>query len=93
MRQGADWIESLRRYHLIRATDGEVLRSAAEVGNLGWALGELAESSERRLAIKFQMMIQTFSALVVVMLGLVIFVATGAYFAPLVTLISELGKQ
>jgi protein transport protein HofC len=93
VRQGADWIESLGHYHLIRAADGEVLRSAAAVGNLGWALDELAESAERRLAIKFQMVIQTLFPLVVLMLGLVVFVTAVGYFAPLVTLISEISDR
>ncbi len=93
LRQGAEWIESLRRYRLIRAADGEVLRSAAAVGNLGWALDELAESTERRVAIKFQMVIQTLFPLVVLMLGVVVFVTAVGYFAPLVALISKLGDQ
>jgi type II secretory pathway component PulF len=93
VRQGSDWIESLCRYHLIRAADGEVLRSAAAVGNLGWALDELAESSERRLAIKFQMLVQSFFPLVVLMLGLVVFVTALGYFAPLVKIISEISDR
>jgi protein transport protein HofC len=93
VRQGSDWVESMWRYHLIRASDGEVLRSATAVGNLAWALNELAESSERRLAIKFQMVIQTLFPLVVTMLGLVVLVTAAGYFAPLVTLISEIGDR
>jgi type II secretory pathway component PulF len=93
VRQGSDWIESLMRHHLIRAADGEVIRSAAAVGNLGWALDELAESSERRLVIKFQMVIQTLFPVVVLLLGLVVFVAAAGYFAPLVTIISEIGER
>ena len=38
-------------HRLIRPTDADVLRSAAEVGNLAWALLELAETAERRLAV------------------------------------------
>ena len=90
MRQGADWIESLWRHRLIRATDAEVLASAAAVGNLGWALLELAETAERRLATRFQMVIQTLFPLVVVMLGMAVFVLAMAYFVPLVQLITEL---
>jgi len=93
VRQGADWIESLGRHRLIRPADAEVFRSAAAVGNLGWALDELAESSERRLAIKFQMLVQTFFPLVVLMLGLVVFVTALGFFAPLVKIISEIGDR
>lgn len=91
--QGADWIESLRHYRLIRSTDAEVLRSAAEVGNLGWALLELAETAERRLATRFQMTVQTVFPLVVIMLGASVFIMAMAYFVPLVALITELTRQ
>ncbi len=93
VRHGDDWIDSLRRHHLIRAADGEVLRAAAAVGNLGWALDELAETTERRLAIRFQMVIQTLFPLVVLMLGLVVFVTAVGYCAPLVTLISNIADR
>jgi type II secretory pathway component PulF len=91
--QGADWIESLRRHRLIRQADADVLASAAQVGNLAWALLELAETAERRLATRFQMAIQTLFPLVVVMLGMAVFVLVVAYFVPLVALITELTRQ
>jgi type II secretory pathway component PulF len=91
--QGADWIESLRYHHVIRRADADVLRSAAEVGNLAWALMELAESVERRLATRFQLMVQTLFPIVVVALGLLVFIMAVAYFLPLVTLITELTRQ
>ena len=87
---GADWIESLHRHRLIRVADAEVLASAAEVGNLSWALFELAESADRRLATRFQMVVQTLFPLVVVMLGMAVFILAMAYFVPLVQLITEL---
>jgi len=93
VRQGFDWVDSLWRYQLIREPDAEVLRSASAVGNLGWALDELAETAERKLAIKFQLVIQTLFPLVVIMLGLVVFVTALAYFAPLVKIISELSER
>jgi type II secretory pathway component PulF len=87
---GADWIESLVRYRLIRATEAEVLSSAAAVGNLAWALLELAETAERRLATRFQVVVQALFPLVVVMLGIVVFMIAAAYFLPLVVLINKL---
>ena len=70
VRQGVDWIQALWRHGLIRATDAEVLASAATVGNLGWALSELAETAERRLATRSQSLVQTLFPLVVVMVGM-----------------------
>jgi type II secretory pathway component PulF len=90
VRQGVDWIQALWRHGLIRAADAEVLDSAAAVGNLGWALSELAETTERRLATRFQAVVQTLFPLVVVMLGMVVFMLIVAYFLPLVQLIQRL---
>ena len=42
---------------MIRAADAAVLASAEAVGNLAWALAELAETAERRLATRFQLVI------------------------------------
>jgi len=90
VRQGVDWIQALWRHGLIRAADAEVLTSAAAVGNLGWALSELAETTERRLATRFRAMVQTLFPLVVVLLGMVVFFMAVAYFLPLVQLIKRL---
>ncbi|MFI5457912.1 MAG: type II secretion system F family protein [Isosphaerales bacterium] len=90
VRHGVDWIQALWRHGLIRAADAEVLASAAAVGNLGWALSELAETTERRLATRVQAMVQTLFPLVVVMLGMMVFFMAVAYFLPLVQLIKRL---
>ena len=90
VRQGVDWIQALWRHGLIRATDAEVLASAAAVGNLGWALSELAETAERRLATRSQALVQTLFPLVVLMVGMAVFFLSVAYFIPLVQLIGRL---
>jgi type II secretory pathway component PulF len=90
IRGGIDWIEALRRHHVIRTTDAAVLSSAESVGNLAWALAELAETAERRLTTSMQLVIQTIFPLVVLILGMVVFVLATAYFLPLVNLIQTL---
>ena len=82
--QGADWIDSLRDHRVIRPADADVLASAAAVGNLAWALFELADSADRRLATRIQMVVQTLFPLVVVLLGIAVFFMAMAYFVPLV---------
>ena len=42
---GESWISALERQGIIRTSDAQVLTSASEVGNLAWALRELAETS------------------------------------------------
>jgi type II secretory pathway component PulF len=88
--QGADWIESLWGRRVIRSTDAEVLSAAAAVGNLAWALSELAETIERRLATRFQGAVQSLFPLAVLGLGMVVFILAVAYFLPLVQLITHL---
>jgi protein transport protein HofC len=90
VQQGADWIEALWRSGIIRSSDAEVLASAASVGNLAWALRELAETSERRMLIRVQAAAQTIFPLVVILMGLVIGFMALAYFLPLVKLIGGL---
>ena len=85
--------ESLAHHRLIRPSEADLLKSATSVGNLAWALTELAETAERRLAIKVQMVIQTVFPLVVIMLGMAVFIMAMAYFVPLVALITELTRQ
>lgn len=87
---GADWIDSLRYRRVIRAADAEVIRSAAAVNNLSWALGELADATDRRLAVRASAIVQTFFPLAVIMLGIVVFLMAIGYFTPLVRLITEL---
>ncbi len=90
VRGGVDWIEALRRHRVIRAADAAVLTSAESVGNLAWALEELAETAERRLATRIQLVMQTSFPLVVIVLGVLVFILATAYFLPLVTLIQKL---
>ena len=92
VQQGADWIESLLQHGLIRSTEAEVLRSSAAVGNLAWALAELAETTERRLANRVQAWVQFLFPLVVLALGVLVLFFAVSYFVPLVTLIRELSK-
>jgi type II secretory pathway component PulF len=93
VRQGADWIDALWRAGIIRAADAEVLASAASVGNLAWALRELAETNERRQAIRIQAVVQTLFPVAVILFGAVVAVMVIAYFVPLIKIIGELSRS
>ena len=89
MREGVDWIEALCG----TADPSRRCRRAGvgrSVGNLAWALAELAETAERRLATAFRWRFRRSFPLVVVMLGMVVFILAMAYFLPLVNLIKKL---
>jgi len=87
---GESWISALEQQGIIQTSDAQVLSSAAEVGNLAWALRELAETAERRLAFRFQAVIQTLFPLVVICLGLVVGFVAIAFFSPLIVLLGRL---
>jgi protein transport protein HofC len=87
---GDDWCAALARHGLIRQAEAALLESARRVGNLPWALREAAESSERRLAYRFQFWLLWISPLLVLALGAVVFMVAVAYFTPLVMLIQRL---
>ena len=90
VRHGVEWIQALWQQRLIGTADADVLAASEAVGNLSWALEELARTVERRLAIRFQMAIQLFFPLVIVMLGVVVFILATAYFLPLINIIESL---
>ncbi len=90
VRHGTDWIQALWQQRLIGTADAHVLASSEAVGNLSWACAQLAQTLERRLAVRFQMLIQALFPLAVVMLGLVVFILATAYFLPLVNIIQSL---
>lgn len=87
---GMDWREALRRERLINSTDHEVLATSAAVGNLPWAMNDLADAIDRRQRLKIAMLSQAFWPIVIMAVAaLVLFLAVG-FFTPLVTLIARL---
>jgi type II secretory pathway component PulF len=87
---GRDWCESLYRQGLIRRPELAVLRAAQRVGNLPWALGELADSVRRRLGYRLQAMAQWLFPPMVIAMGLVVMFVVVALFLPVVALIQKL---
>ena len=81
---GIGWRDSLRSRGLIGASDAAVLAAAERVGNLTWALRELADSGERRLAYRLQGFVQWLYPFVIIWLGLLAYAFVTAYFLPLV---------
>ncbi|MCC7084823.1 MAG: type II secretion system F family protein [Pirellulales bacterium] len=69
---GSDWCESLHAVGLLSPAEAGLLKAAESVGNLAWAMNELAERLSRKfiarvhriLAIGFPLMLILFAALV-----------------------------
>ncbi len=90
LEEGADWAESLRRHNLIRGPEMAVIGAAQRVGNLPWALRELADSNRRRWGYRALVWIQILFPVVILCIGLLVAFYVVGYFLPLVTLIQNL---
>ncbi|MEN6407143.1 MAG: type II secretion system F family protein [Thermoguttaceae bacterium] len=88
--QGADWCESLCRHGLIRRPELAVLQAAQRVGNLPWALSEMADSVRRRLLYRVQALAEMLFPPVVILMGLAVLFVVVGLFVPLVQLIEHL---
>jgi protein transport protein HofC len=87
---GADWCASLGSAGLLSTIDGAVLESAQRVGNLPWAMREMAQSGERRLSYRLQVLVQVAFPIIVLCIGMLVFFIASGLFMPLVKLITEL---
>lgn len=88
--QGADWRGALGEAGLIRGADRDALSAATVVGNLGWAMNDLAEAAERRRRVRIEAWAQTLFPVGVVAMGLVVLFVGAGFFMPLVELIRRL---
>jgi type II secretory pathway component PulF len=88
--QGADWRLALVETGLIAPADAAVLAAAERVGNLPWALDEMADSALRRQVYKLQITLQVLYPAAVVLLGMLVAYITIGLFVPLIALIQGL---
>jgi type IV pilus assembly protein PilC len=87
---GMDWRESLRWSGLVSHADTAVLSAAERVGNLGWALEEMADSAIRRQIYRVQAGLQVLFPVVLVSLGMVVAFFVVGLFIPIISLIQGL---
>jgi type II secretory pathway component PulF len=87
---GMDWLASLRQAQLISRTDAALLAASVRVGNLDWALEEIAESSMRRQIYWLQSILQVLFPITLLFLGGVVCFFVVGLFLPLISLIQGL---
>lgn len=87
---GYRWQDALHQYGLIRAAENAFLNSAERVGNLAWALRELADGIERRTATRLSGWLQLLVPAMILFAGAVVMFIMVALFLPLVSLIEKL---
>jgi type II secretory pathway component PulF len=87
--EGVDWCTALRREGLLSAGDAAVLAAAERAGNLPWAMRAMAESGERRLMHRLQVVVLLVYPLLVAALGAFVFVFSVAFLLPLFQMIER----
>jgi type II secretory pathway component PulF len=87
---GQNWCESLRRTRMIGPADVAVLSAAERVGNLDWALEEMADSALRRQTHWIQVAMQFLFPLTLLLLGAIVFLFALGMFTPLISLVQGL---
>lgn len=84
--EGGDWCDALAAQRLIRRADAALLKAAARLGNLPWALEQLAAGARQRSADRLRNLTQQLTIVVVMLVGLFVFWLTASLMKILVTL-------
>ncbi len=90
LRGGGDWCESLYRRGLMKRADLAILQAAGRVGNLPWALAEMAESNRRRLVYRLQALVGVLFPPIILLFGATVMFIVVALFLPLISLVLNL---
>lgn len=87
---GADWCQSLYRRGVIGKAEALVLEAASQVGNLPWALEEMAAHLRRRHAYRLRTLAMAAFPLCIVGVGALVGLFYVACFYPLLAMIESL---
>ena len=90
VQQGHDCWSVLRDHRFVTAADCELIVAAERIGNLPWALRQLADSRERRLRYRATVILEFIRPTVVLALGGLVAFITVAFFMPLISLLNDL---
>ena len=90
MQAGEDPWQAMRSQRLLTQHEMAALRSAQQVGNLPWALDQLAESLERRISFRWKSWMELLQPVIVIVLGFSVGFICIALFLPLVKLLNDL---
>jgi type II secretory pathway component PulF len=87
---GGDWREALRNARLITPAESAVLGAAEKVGNLGWALEEMADGAQRRLILRLRSWLAVIFPVVILSFGAFVLLVAVGLFAPLALLVEKM---
>ncbi len=89
---GRDWALSLWSVKMLDWGDAAIVRAAARVGNLPWALREAASNMERRLNYRLAALGQALFPFLILAIGAAVMLFVVAWFLPLIDLIHSLAQ-
>jgi type II secretory pathway component PulF len=87
---GADWRDALLQNRVVSRAECSLLRTAEQVGNLPWALREIAKRREKRIVYRLALGLQVVYPVVILLLGALVGLVVVSLFLPLVQLIKNL---
>ena len=87
---GGDWCEALANLRLLKEADAGVLVAAQRVGNLEWALQEMADSNRRRMAYRLTVALNVAVPAVALAFGACVLVFALTLLLPLIRLLEKL---
>lgn len=88
--QGQNPWDAFAEARLINSRESSLLKSAEKVGNLPWALNQLADSIDRRNSYRWQAFSEVAQPAAVLLIGLSVLFICVAMFMPLVKLLHDL---
>jgi type II secretory pathway component PulF len=88
--QGADLWNTLRKVKLLTRAEVALLEASQKVGNLAWAMTQLATCKRRRMRSRMELLGQLVEPAAVLLMGGIVFVICLMAFSPLVNLILNL---
>lgn len=87
---GGDWKAALAEAKVITPAEQAVFSSSERIGNLAWALEEMADAAQRRFVYRMRAYLAIGSPIVLGLFGLVVLMTALGLFLPLIAIINNL---
>jgi type II secretory pathway component PulF len=88
--KGVHWCDALQAVRLLKPVEVAVLKSAERVGNLAWALEEMADSALRRFSFRLRATLTIAFPIALLTCGFFVLVFVVGLFMPLIAIIQGL---
>ena len=92
IKTGTHWCDALHRFKILDFRDHMILRSAERVGNLDWAISEVANNQARRSLKRWEWIVSLLTYLTIFVVGFFV-LSTGVYLFHTMTTFVEIGAE